>query len=58
LAEAVQKLDCGPFSGVSKPLPDPKQIGYSEFYEVVFADTSLRAEFLHSFGRTETFATG
>jgi hypothetical protein len=34
-----------------KTPPDPKQIEYSAFCEVVFADTSFRAEFLHSLGR-------
>ena len=38
-----------------KTPPDPKQIEYSAFYEVVFADTSFRAEFLHSLDPKRTF---
>jgi hypothetical protein len=44
------------FGGIKTP-PDPKQLEYSAFYEVVFADTSFRAEFLHSLDPQRTFAT-
>ena len=36
----------------------PQIIAYSAFYEVVVDDTSFRAEFLHSLGRSATFKSG
>jgi hypothetical protein len=43
------------FGSIKTP-PHHKQLEYSAFYEVVFDDTSFRAEFLHGLGRTETHA--
>jgi hypothetical protein len=40
------------FGSIKTP-PHHKQIEYSAFYEVVFDDTSFRAEFLHGLGRVE-----
>jgi hypothetical protein len=41
------------FGSIKTP-PDRKQIEYIAFYEVVFADISFRAEFLHSLGQRRT----
>ena len=38
------------FGSIKTP-PHHKQIEYSAFYEVVFDDTSFRAEFLHGLGK-------
>src|SRR6266542_311829 len=42
------------FGSIKNP-PDRKQIEYSAFYEVVSADISFRAGFLHSLGHKRTF---
>ena len=41
------------FGSIKAP-HDHKQIEYSAFYEIVFDDTSFRAEFLHSLGQERT----
>src|SRR5439155_13759139 len=41
------------FGSIKTP-PHHKQIEYSAFYEVVFDDTSFRAEFLHGLDQKQT----